>query len=304
MKSKDDILLEQAYSNIITEQSIRLELFKNGFSQDEINWLVNEAGFMNNLKSFGKKAILPAVLATSMLTGQTQAKAEDPALYNNSSMSQQIDQGTKDLKSSINVSSQLMDIADKAELNIGNTIELNKLREQAKQLLKIGNNSQLDKALSKYSAPEFSGLNSLTTKRLAESLTNYNQPISEAKKKVNPWAVCNASTGGKKKNPKKFEKCVRGVKKNTIEENENIAPSSTTLTQQASYAKTGGYVNSQDGDDDPYIKLEEIKNTTKNPNLKKQLESILLQRDIEKLKNARDEQPVQQNNAQASSPQM
>jgi hypothetical protein len=37
--------------------------------------------------------------------------------------------------------------------------------------------------------------------------------INESKKKVNPWAVCNASTGGKKKNPKKFEKCVMGVKK-------------------------------------------------------------------------------------------
>ena len=63
-------------------------------------------------------------------------------------------------------------------------------------------------------------------------------------------------------------------------------------------------MNSQDGNDDPYIKLKEIKDTTQDPNLKKQLESILAQRDIEKLKNARDEQPVQQNNAQASSPQM
>jgi hypothetical protein len=242
MKSKDEILLEQAYSNIITEQSIRLELFENGFSQDEINWLVNE-GFMDKLKSFGKKAILPAALATSMLTGQPQAKAEDPALYNNSSISQQIDQGTKDLKSSINVSSQLMDIADKAEQNIGNTPVLNKLREQAKQLLKVGTNSQLDKALSKYSATHFSGLNTLTTKHLGESLTNYNQPISEAKKKVNPWAVCNASTGGKKKNPKKFEKCVKGVKKNTIEENENIAPSSVPSFKDQMYAKKGSYVN-------------------------------------------------------------
>lgn len=35
------------------------------------------------------------------------------------------------------------------------------------------------------------------------------------KKKPNPWAVCNASTGGKKKNPEKFESCVKGVKKKT-----------------------------------------------------------------------------------------
>jgi hypothetical protein len=38
---------------------------------------------------------------------------------------------------------------------------------------------------------------------------------AESKQKPNPWAVCNASTGGKKKNPAKFEKCVKGVKKKT-----------------------------------------------------------------------------------------
>jgi hypothetical protein len=37
-------------------------------------------------------------------------------------------------------------------------------------------------------------------------------PFTEAKK-VNPWAVCNASTGGKKKAGSKFEKCVLDVKK-------------------------------------------------------------------------------------------
>jgi len=38
---------------------------------------------------------------------------------------------------------------------------------------------------------------------------------AEAKKKgkpVNPWAVCNKSTGGKKKDPEKFERCVMDVK--------------------------------------------------------------------------------------------
>jgi len=37
---------------------------------------------------------------------------------------------------------------------------------------------------------------------------------TEAKKKgkkVNPWAVCNESVG-KKKNPEKFERCVRDIK--------------------------------------------------------------------------------------------
>ena len=41
-------------------------------------------------------------------------------------------------------------------------------------------------------------------------------PFTESKKEgkaVNPWAVCNSSTGGKKKvGEKKFEKCVMGVK--------------------------------------------------------------------------------------------
>lgn len=43
----------------------------------------------------------------------------------------------------------------------------------------------------------------------------YELVLEAKKKKVNPWAVCNASTGGKKKNPEKFEKCVKGVKKKT-----------------------------------------------------------------------------------------
>jgi hypothetical protein len=36
----------------------------------------------------------------------------------------------------------------------------------------------------------------------------------EPEEKGNPWAICNKSTGGKKKNPKKFESCVKAVKKN------------------------------------------------------------------------------------------
>jgi hypothetical protein len=43
----------------------------------------------------------------------------------------------------------------------------------------------------------------------------YVQRLIESKKgkAVNPWAVCNKSTGGKKKSGKeKFEKCVKGVK--------------------------------------------------------------------------------------------
>ena len=39
------------------------------------------------------------------------------------------------------------------------------------------------------------------------------EPIDEAKKKVNPWAVCHASTGPEK--TAKFERCVKKVKKKT-----------------------------------------------------------------------------------------
>ena len=46
-------------------------------------------------------------------------------------------------------------------------------------------------------------------------MESYEQVLEEAKKKANPWAICNSSTGGKKKNPEKFEKCVKGVKKKT-----------------------------------------------------------------------------------------
>jgi hypothetical protein len=38
------------------------------------------------------------------------------------------------------------------------------------------------------------------------------EAIKMESKKVNPWAVCNKSTGGKKKDPKKFERCVQDVK--------------------------------------------------------------------------------------------
>ena len=72
-------------------------------------------------------------------------------------------------------------------------------------------------------------------------MESYEQVLEEAKKKTNPWAVCNASTGGKKKDPKKFEKCVKGVKKKTgyVEENENVSS-----LKDMTYAKSGGYVNS------------------------------------------------------------
>jgi hypothetical protein len=78
-------------------------------------------------------------------------------------------------------------------------------------------------------------------------MESYEQVLEEAKKKTNPWAVCNASTGGKKKDPKKFEKCVKGVKKKTgyVEENENVSS-----LKDMTYAKSGGYVNSSNTPDE------------------------------------------------------
>ena len=35
----------------------------------------------------------------------------------------------------------------------------------------------------------------------------------------NPWAVCNESTGGKKEEPEKFERCVKHVKQKNKKEN-------------------------------------------------------------------------------------
>lgn len=77
-------------------------------------------------------------------------------------------------------------------------------------------------------------------------MESYEKVLEEAKKKVNPWAVCNASTGGKKKDSKKFEKCVKGVKKKTnyVEENENVSS-----LKDMTYAKKGGFVNQAENSD-------------------------------------------------------
>lgn len=48
----------------------------------------------------------------------------------------------------------------------------------------------------------------------------YSESFKRAKSKYpksetepyNPWAVCNKSTGGKKEEPEKFERCVRHLK--------------------------------------------------------------------------------------------
>lgn len=205
MRTKDQLLLEEAYTQILTESSIRRELLESGYTKEQIDYLI-EQGFMNRLKSFGKKAILPAALATSMLAGQPQAKAEDPASYSNSTISQNIDQGTNSLKASINVSSKLLDIANLAGKNKLNGDVLKKLREQAKQLLGAKTNVELDQKLNQYSSTTYEDLNFLKTSHLGESYVNSQnfvhgiQPIVEAKKKELPLALKKAI---EKKNGKK-----------------------------------------------------------------------------------------------------
>ena len=57
---------------------------------------------------------------------------------------------------------------------------------------------------------------------LTESFSKFAKdkyPKSETEP-TNPWAVCNRSTGGKKKSPAKFERCVQHVKKQNREERE------------------------------------------------------------------------------------
>ena len=215
MRTKDQLLLEEAYTQILTESSIRRELLESGYTKEQIDYLI-EQGFMDRLKSFGKKAILPAALATSMLAGQPQAKADG---FQNKQT--EISQGANDLRSSINVSEDLIKIADAAGKNIQNTDMLKKLREQAKQLLGAKSNLDLDQKLNQYSSTTYEELNFLKTSFLGESYVRSQnfihgiQPIVEAKKKVNPWAIEKSmeKKAGKKFDKKHKEEIVKGIKK-------------------------------------------------------------------------------------------
>ena len=114
-------------------------------------------------------------------------------------------------------------------------------------------------------------------------MESYEKVLEEAKKKVNPWAICNASTGGKKKDSKKFEKCVKGVKKKTgyVEENENVSS-----LKDMTYAKSGGYVNSsntQDEDLSEWIKNRLGKNLEQDNDIKDDLIKLLNKLNAHKL---------------------
>lgn len=49
-------------------------------------------------------------------------------------------------------------------------------------------------------------------------LSKSKYPKSETEP-YNPWAVCNKSTGGKKKSPAKFERCVQDIKRQNRKKN-------------------------------------------------------------------------------------
>lgn len=51
-----------------------------------------------------------------------------------------------------------------------------------------------------------------------EKIAKSKYPKSETEP-YNPWAVCTKSTGGKKKNKKKFERCVHHLKDQNKEKN-------------------------------------------------------------------------------------
>jgi hypothetical protein len=203
MRTKDQILLEEAYQKIVTESSIRMELLESGYTKEQIDYLI-EQGFMDKFKSFGKRAILPAAVATSMLAGQPQAKADD---FQNKQT--EITQATDNLRSSIDVSDKLLKISISAGKNKLNGDVLRELREQAKQLLGAKTNVELDQKLNQYSSTTYGDLNFLKISHLGESYVNSEnfvhgiQPISEAKKKELPLALKKAI---EKKTGKKFGK--------------------------------------------------------------------------------------------------
>jgi CRISPR/Cas system-associated protein Cas5 (RAMP superfamily) len=173
MRTKDQIQLENAYEQVLNEGIIG-------------------------------KTLGTAALAASMFAGQPQAKADD---FQNKQT--EITQATDNLRSSINVSRDLLKIADLAGKNKLNGDVLKKLREQAKQLLGAKTNVELDQKLNQYSSTSYEDLNFLKISHLGESYVNSEnfvhgiQPISEAKKKELPLALKKAI---EKKTGKKFGK--------------------------------------------------------------------------------------------------
>jgi hypothetical protein len=131
----------------------------------------------------------------------------------------------------------------------------------------------------------------------------YADILEEAKKKVNPWAVCNASTGGKKKNPEKFEKCVKGVKeksgykeeedkgKHKKDDKKKVVKENTVAPTNPTQAPTNT-ANTQVEQPD---ELDTLLQSVKDPDIKKALEGIAKQRQIAKVEQAASAPTVQKN---------
>lgn len=152
MRNKDQILLEDAYSSILSKDSAEMDMPQDQpFSCDHLAEREEEAMAKSNLYAICKHA------------------------------------------------KSLLD-----SLESGARLEPWQLEKIAVVTDNIQDVSQVEEYESGGQAEEFD-INDIDNMETPEN-------IKMESKKVNPWAVCNKSTGGKKKNPKKFERCVQDVK--------------------------------------------------------------------------------------------
>jgi hypothetical protein len=153
MRSKDQILLENAYSSVLSKDSAEMDMPQDQpFSCDHLAEREEEAMAKSNLYAICKHA------------------------------------------------KSLLD-----SLESGARLEPWQLEKIAVVTDNIQDVSQVEEYESGGQSEEFD-INDIDNMEEPES-------IKMESKKVNPWAVCNKSTGGKKENPEGFESCVKSVKK-------------------------------------------------------------------------------------------
>jgi hypothetical protein len=176
MKTPDQQLLEEAYGQVcLTESFIRNNLLQNGYTKEQIDWLIKE-GILDKIKQAGsglartaKRAALPAVVAAGMLASGQQASAQDSSSQQNIN---NVQKATTELKSQINTQSRLMDVSNQADQmwQKQNFDGLKKLRNDLKNTFGIKSNQEFDKLVKETPGTEsggnFSGLNLLTTQRI------------------------------------------------------------------------------------------------------------------------------------------
>ncbi len=160
MKSKDQILLENAYSSILSKENVEIanEVKPEApFSCDHLAEKEEDAMAKSNLYSICKsaKSLLDSLEAGARLEPW---QVEKIAVVNDN----------------------IKDVAQVEEYEAGGKSE------------------------------EFN-ISDIDNMEAPENIKN--------ESKVNPWAVCNKSTGGKKESPKKFESCVKAVKKKSGHKN-------------------------------------------------------------------------------------